>query len=667
MNNFKIKYLKYKTKYLRLKNNIIAGSTTDELQNDWKIFFLGQEIKLDPMYYEDETEYIEIVEGIKIIKKDEDFDWSNYIIKKRFKNNGPKLKVNNPNLEKIGKDIKEIFIEAEETDHIAKAIKNGDLKLNTGFINKIAFIEKKIVYGNGTTYEGGLKDDKFHGKGKITYRDGYKEGEFKNGEFIFGKIEHGDLIKNGYFDNGKLTKGYIGNTSKSFFQDGYFESNFEEVEILHGQGYRFTSDFEEEGKFEYGVLINGKKTYVDGHKEEGEFTYGNLSKGKKSDVSGIIKIGNFDDDLLISGKKYYPDTSYEEGEFEDDILVKGKKIYPDKLNEEGEFKDGKLNGKGKRYKNGIIFEEGEFENGILIKNKNKRKLNQIGGGKTNDNTDLIPKKSISKNFIKLEFPYIIVSQCEYPEGPCGLTFIRSKKGFRVYKEIRGGWPGHIDCLSNNDKQIIDGINISGGSLLGLESTTGLTSESLKYSKYKNWMGLNGAIIYSGNLANNMIYPDKKLGIFAFNQSDNKLYSGQVGAGLSASHGQGWGYKNFNGIKILVLVVNNALGVVYKNNKPLHNPFNAKKYSLDDIKIGKNTTIINVITNLDLDIDDLKQMNQQMNVSIGESIRPFNTLNDGDIFYTCSTMSLKKKLTINQKIKLFDEFSKVLKDAILNSI
>lgn len=352
MNNFKIKYLKYKTKYLRLKNNIIAGSTTDELQNDWKIFFLGQEIKLDPMYYEDDTEYIQIIEEIKRIKKDEDFDWSNYIIKKRFKNNGPKLKVINTGSE-ISNDIKEIFIEANETDHIAKAIKNADLKLNTGFKSQIAFIEDKIVYSDGT-YEGGLKDGEFHGKGKITFLNGrIEEGKFRNGELIFGKIQYGNLIKNGYFDNRKLTKGYIGNTSESFFEEGNFENNSEEVETLHGQGYRFTSGFEEEGEFEYGVLIEGKKTYVDGHKEVGEFTYGNLYKGTKSDYDGIIEIGEFDDEL-----------------------IKGIRIYPNQLKEEGEFKDGKLNGKGKRYIHGIIFEEGEFENGILIKNKNKRiKLN----------------------------------------------------------------------------------------------------------------------------------------------------------------------------------------------------------------------------------------------------------------------------------------------------
>ena len=51
--------------------------------------------------------------------------------------------------------------------------------------------------------------------------------------------------------------------------------------------------------------------------------------------------------------------------------------------------------------------------------------------KTNDNMKLIPKNSTSKHFIKLEFPGLIVSQCEYSEGPVGLTFIRSKKGFKV--------------------------------------------------------------------------------------------------------------------------------------------------------------------------------------------------------------------------------------------
>lgn len=287
---------------------------------------------------------------------------------------------------------------------------------------------------------------------------------------------------------------------------------------------------------------------------------------------------------------------------------------------------------------------------------------------TNDNIELIPQRSKSKNYIKLKFPDIIISQCEYKEGPVGLTFIRFTKNTKVCMEIRGCWPGYIDCLSTNEKQQINGINIAGGSILGLESTTGITCEALKQNKYKDLLGFNGAIIYSGNLSKNKIYPDKELGRFAFNQNDKKLYNGQVGAGLSASHGQGWGYRKIaNNIKILVLVINNAVGSVYKNNKLIHNPYNSKKQHFPIKDTKKNTTIIVVVTNLKMDNDELKQMNNQLNVSIGESIRPFNTFTDGDILYTCSIQKIKKKYNYWDRINFFVACSDVLKEAILNSI
>lgn len=301
---------------------------------------------------------------------------------------------------------------------------------------------------------------------------------------------------------------------------------------------------------------------------------------------------------------------------------------------------------------------------------------------TNDLLELKPKNSVSKHYIKLEFPDIKVSQCEYSEGPVGLTFIHFKKEAKVYMKTRGGWPGYIDCLSTNDKQRISGINISGGSLLGLESTTGLIAESLKSHKYKSWDGINGAIVYSGNLEKlgknkNKIYPDKNLGRFAYYQNDKKLYSGQVGAGLSTNHGQGWAYKEFGKIKVLVLVVNNAIGSVYKNNKVLHYPkescivdniiHNPKEPCIKKFELQKNTTIIVLITNLKMDNDELKQMNQQVNVSIGETIRPFNTFGDGDIFYTCSTEKVQNKLNSTDKVAFYNECSNILKNAILNSI
>lgn len=286
---------------------------------------------------------------------------------------------------------------------------------------------------------------------------------------------------------------------------------------------------------------------------------------------------------------------------------------------------------------------------------------------TNDCINLKPKKSTSEHSIKLQFPDILVSQCEYTEGPVGLTFIYFKKGAKTSMSVRGGWPGYINCLSTNDKQMIDGINIAGGSLLGLESTTGLTIEDSKKTKYKNWKGFNGAIIYSNNLEKNKIYPDKELGRFAYNNFSNILYNGQVGAGLSASHGQGWGYKEYdNGIKILALCVNNAYGSVYNNNDILHMGYYNKNKKTP--RQWTNTTIIVIVTNINLDDNELKQMNDQVNVSIGDAIKPFNTFVDGDVLYTCSTQSLNKKFKNNRKlIEFYDDCGEVLKNAIYNSI
>ena len=134
----------------------------------------------------------------------------------------------------------------------------------------------------------------------------------------------------------------------------------------------------------------------------------------------------------------------------------------------------------------------------------------IGGKKK-----LIAKNSISKNFIKLEFPDIIVSQCEYSEGPCGLTYIFCESGIRVYKEQRGGNNCQLDVLGNGWKNIIRGINISGGASYGLESTCGISAAFLKDKKDFTFSGINGSVIYSHNLRVNKIYPDKKLGKFAY--------------------------------------------------------------------------------------------------------------------------------------------------------
>lgn len=286
---------------------------------------------------------------------------------------------------------------------------------------------------------------------------------------------------------------------------------------------------------------------------------------------------------------------------------------------------------------------------------------------SNDKINVIPKKSTSDNILIIKFDDIKFSCCEYSEGPVGLTYIDfGKTRAKVYMDIRGGWPAYTNALSTNDKNMIDGICIAGGSMLGLEATSGIIAESLKESKYKTWKGINGSIIYSKNLRKNKIYPDKELGRFAYNNLSNKLYYGQVGAGLSASKGQGVSFHEFkNGIKVLSILVNNALGDVYKNNKKIN------KYSedLENTEMGTKTTITVLITNLEMDDHELKQMSHQVNCSIAEVIRPFNTFFDGDIFYSCSTCTLEKPKNFNSKmmINFYLACSEIVKDSVYKSL
>lgn len=301
--------------------------------------------------------------------------------------------------------------------------------------------------------------------------------------------------------------------------------------------------------------------------------------------------------------------------------------------------------------------------------------------KKSSNKKIKPRNSISKHFIELTFPDIKVSQCYYKEGPIGLTLIEAtnNNNFKVWQEVRGGNAGYVNTLSTAYKQNLYGICVVGGSFPALSAITGLTTESLKDSNYEKFKSYNGACIYAQSFkTNKKVYADKKLAKYAYYQNDKLLYNGQAGAGSSASHGQGWGFKEIDEIKILVLCVNNAVGRVYKNNEIINHPswdkeqngienyYKVEKKLLQNT-INENTTIIIIITNLSLDNDDLKQMNQQVNVSIGKSIRPFNTLDDGDILYTCSTCKLKKELSNYEKISFFAKCSDVLEEAILNSI
>jgi L-aminopeptidase/D-esterase-like protein len=196
-------------------------------------------------------------------------------------------------------------------------------------------------------------------------------------------------------------------------------------------------------------------------------------------------------------------------------------------------------------------------------------------------------------------------------------------------------------------------------MMGLEACAGITS-AIWMEKYEI-KNIEGAVVFSRNLEEegNNLYPTKELGEFAYkNLQEKTLYSGQVGAGTRASHGQGIATGKVDGFNVLCIVVNNAVGDVV--GEPVK-----KKTKTGKAGVRKNTAITMVITDMVLDPFELRQMATQLHASMARSIEPFNTFEDGDILYMCSTQT-----KAHDKDLLTDftwDVEKILRQAVHNSI
>jgi hypothetical protein len=231
-------------------------------------------------------------------------------------------------------------------------------------------IEGKIIYPDGTVFEGKFENGKLNGQGKITSSDGrtVAEGEFKDGELNGqGQFRSSDgrTVAKGEFKDGKLN-----GQGKVFSSNGVLREGKFKAGELNGQGkMTFSNGKTLEGEFENGLLNGqGKATYPDGKVKEGEFENGKLNgRGKATYPNGKVKEGEFENGLLNGqGKITHPNGIILEGEFEIGLLNgQGKLTYLDGKVGEGEFENGRLNGQGKiTYPDGKV-EEGEFKDGEL--------------------------------------------------------------------------------------------------------------------------------------------------------------------------------------------------------------------------------------------------------------------------------------------------------------
>ena len=283
----------------------------------------------------------------------------------------------------------------------------------------------------------------------------------------------------------------------------------------------------------------------------------------------------------------------------------------------------------------------------------------------NDDPDLTISTEAGDRVLEYDFDSFNVGIAEYPDGPTGTTVFHFPAGARVAIDIRGGSPGVI-----GDYGFVHAISLAGGSLYGLEATSGVAAGILAKNGYKsNWESIplvSGGIIFDFGPRTNSIYPDKRLGRTAFeNATPNRFPMGARGAGISATvgksigfdgaepAGQGAAFRETGGIKVFACVVLNAVGAVVNRegqvvrghlNRETGERISFMKAIEQQIAEAEanlqppsgNTTLTVVVTNQSTSRYSIEQIARQVHSSMARAIQPFQTDTDGDTLWFVST-------------------------------
>jgi L-aminopeptidase/D-esterase-like protein len=298
----------------------------------------------------------------------------------------------------------------------------------------------------------------------------------------------------------------------------------------------------------------------------------------------------------------------------------------------------------------------------------------VSGPPTNDLVHPVPRTELPKaRALEFDFPGLEIGVAEYDEGPTGCTVFHLPKVASLSIDVRGGSPGvngqHLDS--------INAICFAGGSLYGLEASTGVAAELFKLRGYStDWVDIalvSGAIIFDYGTRTNAIYPDKELGRAAVRaMRAGRFPMGARGAGRSAtaSHGtgaelagQGGAYRESGQTKILAFVVVNAYGCIVDRGGKIVRGRPAPPVQGRTPRSG-NTTLSLVVTNQKLDRLQLQAIGRQVHASMARGIQPFHARWDGDVSYMISTQAVANSDL--DEVTLGELASDAMWDAILAS-
>lgn len=285
---------------------------------------------------------------------------------------------------------------------------------------------------------------------------------------------------------------------------------------------------------------------------------------------------------------------------------------------------------------------------------------------SNDTVRPTPRTEIdAKRWLDVDFPGLEIGVAEYVEGPTGCTVFHFPEVASLHIDVRGGSPG----INGEHLTLTNAICFAGGSLYGLEASTGVAAELFARRGYSTkWMDIalvSGAIIFDYGRRENAIYPDKELGRAAVRAArPGRFPLGPHGAGASATaghgataelSGQGGAFRHAGATRIAVFTVINAYGAIVDRHGDVvrgnRDAATGKRRHAEDVVaedgaydppagrargVTQNTNLTMLVTDQKLDPLQLRSVTRQVHASLARAIQPFNTRWDGDIVFAVST-------------------------------
>jgi len=313
---------------------------------------------------------------------------------------------------------------------------------------------------------------------------------------------------------------------------------------------------------------------------------------------------------------------------------------------------------------------------------------------SNDTIHPKPRTDVdAKRWLDVDFPGLELASAEYAEGPTGCTVFYLPDVASMHIDVRGGSPG----INGEHLTVINAICFAGGSLYGLEASTGVAAELFAKRGYSTkWMDIAlvaGAIIFDYGRRENAIYPDKELGRAAVRAlRPGRFPLGPHGAGCSATAGhgkiaelagQGGAFRALGPTHIAVFTVVNAYGAIVDragnvargNRDPNTGTRSRAERMVEETGayepvagrargVTQNTNLTLVLTDQKLDPLQLRSLARQTHSSMARAIQPFNTRWDGDILFAVSTQKVANPDL--DEVSLGVVASELLWDAVLAS-